>query len=121
MKISVARALGTCFGVQDAIDAAMDESFRDNLTIVAQRPVKIVDGSAYVEVASGRTTLGDLEYSAHRIGLRPSSDQLDIGFDFRSPITDNTELHLGVRHSVNYGHISGESSTSGLLRFTWAF
>lgn len=36
MKISVARALGTCFGVQDAIDAAMDESFRDNLTIVGQ-------------------------------------------------------------------------------------
>lgn len=36
MKISVARALGTCFGVQDAIDAAMDEAFRDNLTIVGQ-------------------------------------------------------------------------------------
>lgn len=36
MKISVARALGTCFGVQDAIDAAMDESFRDNLTIIGQ-------------------------------------------------------------------------------------
>ena len=36
MKISLARALGTCFGVQDAIDAALDPSFRDNLTIVGQ-------------------------------------------------------------------------------------
>ncbi|MGE3165479.1 MAG: 4-hydroxy-3-methylbut-2-enyl diphosphate reductase [Planctomycetota bacterium] len=36
MKITVARALGTCFGVQDAIDAAMDEAFRDNLTIIGQ-------------------------------------------------------------------------------------
>ena len=36
MKISLARALGTCFGVQDAIDAALDPSFRGNLTIVGQ-------------------------------------------------------------------------------------
>ncbi|MFN0058809.1 MAG: 4-hydroxy-3-methylbut-2-enyl diphosphate reductase [Planctomycetota bacterium] len=36
MKISLATALGTCFGVQDAIDAAMDESFRDNLTIFGE-------------------------------------------------------------------------------------
>ncbi len=36
MKISLARALGTCFGVQDAIDAALDPAFRGNLTIVGQ-------------------------------------------------------------------------------------
>ncbi len=36
MKISLARALGTCFGVQDAIDAALDPSFRGNLTIIGQ-------------------------------------------------------------------------------------
>lgn len=36
MKITLARALGTCFGVRDAIEAAMDESFRENLTIVGE-------------------------------------------------------------------------------------
>lgn len=36
MRVSVAKALGTCFGVQDAIDLAMDESFRDNLTIIGE-------------------------------------------------------------------------------------
>lgn len=36
MKISLARALGTCFGVRDAIEAALDPSFRGNLTIVGQ-------------------------------------------------------------------------------------
>jgi len=36
VKISLARALGTCFGVQDAIEAALDPSFRGNLTIVGQ-------------------------------------------------------------------------------------
>ena len=36
MKISLARALGTCFGVRDAIEAALDPSFSGNLTIVGQ-------------------------------------------------------------------------------------
>ena len=36
MRVSVAKSLGTCFGVQDAIDLALDPSFQDNLTIVGQ-------------------------------------------------------------------------------------
>ena len=36
MKVTVAKALGTCFGVQDAIDLAMDDAYRDKLTIVGQ-------------------------------------------------------------------------------------
>jgi 4-hydroxy-3-methylbut-2-enyl diphosphate reductase len=36
MRVTVAKALGTCFGVQDAIDLAMDESYRDKLTVIGQ-------------------------------------------------------------------------------------
>ena len=36
MKITLAQAMGTCFGVQDAIDLALEPRFRDRLTIVGQ-------------------------------------------------------------------------------------
>ncbi len=36
MKVTVAKALGTCFGVQDAIDLALDDSLRDDLTIIGE-------------------------------------------------------------------------------------
>jgi 4-hydroxy-3-methylbut-2-enyl diphosphate reductase len=36
VKVSVAKSLGTCFGVQDAIDLAMDEPYRGDLTIIGQ-------------------------------------------------------------------------------------
>ena len=36
MKITLASAMGTCFGVQDAIDMALDPAFKDNLTVVGQ-------------------------------------------------------------------------------------
>jgi 4-hydroxy-3-methylbut-2-enyl diphosphate reductase len=36
VKITLAQAMGTCFGVQDAIDLALDPQFRDRLTVVGQ-------------------------------------------------------------------------------------
>ena len=36
MRVTVAKALGTCFGVQDAIDLALDEAYRGELTVVGQ-------------------------------------------------------------------------------------
>jgi len=36
IKITLANAMGTCFGVQDAIDMALDPDFKDRLTIVGQ-------------------------------------------------------------------------------------
>jgi len=36
MKITLAQAMGTCFGVQDAIDLALDPQFHGRLTVVGQ-------------------------------------------------------------------------------------
>lgn len=36
MRVTVAKSLGTCFGVQDAIELAMDESFQNRLTIIGE-------------------------------------------------------------------------------------
>ena len=36
MKVSLASALGTCFGVQDAINLAMEPEFKSDLTIIGQ-------------------------------------------------------------------------------------
>ena len=36
MKVTLAKALGTCFGVQDAINEAMSPEFKNSLTIVGQ-------------------------------------------------------------------------------------
>ncbi len=36
MRITLAQAMGTCFGVQDAIDMALDPIYKDRLTVVGQ-------------------------------------------------------------------------------------
>ena len=51
MKITLAQAMGTCFGVQDAIDLALDPQFRDRLTVVGQ----LVDTTVFLTLAFGAT------------------------------------------------------------------
>src|ERR1041385_1463422 len=36
MRVTVARSLGTCFGVDDAIEMAMDKVFQGNMTIIGE-------------------------------------------------------------------------------------
>jgi 4-hydroxy-3-methylbut-2-enyl diphosphate reductase len=36
MKVTKAEAMGTCFGVRDAIEEAMDPQFKDKLTVIGQ-------------------------------------------------------------------------------------
>lgn len=36
VRVTLASAMGTCFGVQDAIDMALDPAFRNRLTVVGQ-------------------------------------------------------------------------------------
>ena len=36
VRVTLAEAMGTCFGVQDAIDMALDPAFRGRLTVVGQ-------------------------------------------------------------------------------------
>lgn len=75
MRVTVAKALGTCFGVQDAIDLAMDEAYRDDLTVIGQlvhnpqtvgrlrqNGVYIVDKQ---ELAKGRITTKNVMITAH--------------------------------------------------------
>ena len=57
MKVSKAKALGTCFGVQDAIDLALESDHKDELTILGQlvhnpQTVKRLSGSGIKIVPS---------------------------------------------------------------------
>ena len=93
----------------------------DTLTLFAQRPTRIESGTATVELASGRNSNNELTYTQHEIDLSPSAHQVDFGFDYRMPLGNQAEIHLGMLHSINAGHISGETSTAGLFRMQWRF
>ncbi len=64
MKITLASAMGTCFGVQDAIDLALDPKYRDQLTVVGQ-------------LVHNPQTVARLEANGVRIIEREQVDEID--------------------------------------------
>ena len=67
MRITLAQAMGTCFGVQDAIDLALDPQFKDRLTVVGQ----LVHNPQVTERLSTTELDGlfDLDYHFKRIDV----------------------------------------------------
>ena len=106
---------------QVAYDRADTFQQGNTLTLFVQRPTRIESGTAAVELASGRNSNNELTYTQYDIDLRPSAHQVDFGFDYRKPLWNQAEIHLGMLHSTNAGHVSGETSTAGLFRVQWHF
>ena len=64
MRITLATAMGTCFGVQDAIDMALDPQYRNKLTVVGQ-------------LVHNPQTVERLEANGIRIIEREQIDEID--------------------------------------------
>ncbi|WP_298938252.1 S8 family peptidase [uncultured Ruegeria sp.] len=106
---------------QVAYDRADTFQQGSTLTLFVQRPTRIESGTASVELASGRNSNNELTYTQYDIDLSPSAHQVNFGFDYRTPLGNQAEIHLGMLHSTNAGHVSGETSTAGLFRVQWRF
>ncbi|WP_299752138.1 S8 family peptidase [uncultured Tateyamaria sp.] len=106
---------------QVAYDRADTFQQGSTLTLFVQRPTRIESGTASVELASGRNSNNELTYTQYDIDMSPSSHQVNFGFDYRTPLGNQAEIHLGMLHSTNAGHVSGETSTAGLFRVQWRF
>ena len=112
MKISLAEALGTCFGVQDAIDAALDESFRDNLTIVGQlvhNPQVIEElrqnGVAMVDSIDEQITTPNVMVTAHGAPMSMKQELESRGYtvyDASCPLV--LRVHTAIQKLVREGY-----------------
>ncbi len=89
MKVSLASALGTCFGVKDAINLAMEPQFKSDLTIVGQlvhnRQVNESLNSHGVALVNGIDEIDDIKTKKVMITAHGAADSmkaklLDAGF-----------------------------------------
>jgi 4-hydroxy-3-methylbut-2-enyl diphosphate reductase len=112
MKVTLADSLGTCFGVDDAIEEAMDPRFRGNLTIIGQlvhnpqtvqrlreNGVEIVDSvDAEIHTPNVMITAHGAAKSVHE---RASSKGYKV-FDATCPLV--MKVHKSVGRLVDEGY-----------------
>lgn len=114
MKVTLAKALGTCFGVQDAIDEAMSPEFKDSLTIVGQlvhnpQVVEKLKNNG-VELVNGIENIDDIKTQNVMITAHGASDNVknqlkDKGFtvfDASCPLV--IRVHKAIKRMVIDGY-----------------
>ncbi len=111
MKITRARALGTCFGVRDAIEAALDPSFSGDLTIVGQlvhNPQTVEqlreNGVQMVDSVDQGITTRNVMITAHGASESLKNQLRDLGhivYDASCPLV--LRVHKAIRRLVDEG------------------
>jgi len=114
MKVSLASALGTCFGVKDAINLAMEPQFKSDLTIVGQlvhnRQVNESLKSHGVDLVNGIDDLNKIKtkkvmITAHGAAEKMKSALVEAGFivyDASCPLV--MRVHKTIKSMVDQGY-----------------
>lgn len=114
MKVSLASALGTCFGVKDAINLAMEPQFKSDLTIVGQlvhnRQVNESLKSHGVDLVNGIDDLNKIKtkkvmITAHGAAEKMKSALVEAGFivyDASCPLV--MRVHKTIKGMVDQGY-----------------
>src|SRR5438093_12183030 len=112
MKVTVAKSLGTCFGVRDAIALAMDDKFKNELTIIGElvHTPQIVEelrdnGVNIVNGLSRQIGTPSIMITAHGApdSLRQKAE--DMGYhvhDATCPLV--LQVHKAIKKFVSSGH-----------------
>jgi len=111
MKVSLASALGTCFGVKDAINLAMEPQFKSDLTIVGQlvhnRQVNESLNSHGVALVNGIDEIDDIKTKKVMITAHGAADSMKeklieagfVVFDASCPLV--MRVHKTIKSMVD--------------------
>ncbi len=136
-KLAVSAHLGTGSGTGVGLMSGMsnatfssfglsverDSAFRkgDSLSLFARQPMRMESGQAQLRVPEARTAQGDVLWRELAVDLVPSARQVDLGFEYATPLRTGEQLRIGASVSHNDGHVRGASGVSLLGAFQRAF
>jgi subtilase-type serine protease len=103
-----------------AFDAANAFQSGDVMTLFARTPVAITSGSATLALPVSFSN-GSATFANTGVALSPSAREVDVGFEYGTPVADNTLLRVGVAERVNQGNVAGQNGLDAILGFSMLF
>jgi subtilase-type serine protease len=105
------------------LSLARDSTFRkgDSLTLFARQPLRMERGTAQLVVPQGRSGNGDVLWRSMPVDLTPSARQVDLGFEYATPLGRGNRFRLGAAIAHNEGHATGATGVSLMGAFQRVF
>ncbi len=83
----------------------------DRLSFRVGLPQAVAAGQAQVNLPVALSA-GGAQFSAVSLSMVPEARQLDLGMDYARPVAMGAEMVLSAAHSLNAGHVAGETDTT---------
>ncbi len=93
----------------------------DRLTLLLSQPLRIETGTLELTRPVGRAADGSILIETSTADLKSSGRQLDLGLNYQAPLGDAASVGVALKHSVNAGHVAGQSGSGVLLGFQQRF
>ena len=102
----------------------------DRLSLFVQTPLAAVSGQVQLAVPVPRTSLAAAASAAAEpaaafdtvsVSMAPAARQLDLGFEYLMPLSDQSDMVLGYALQSNAGHIAGREDHLALLGWRMRF
>ena len=106
--------LGVAFDTANAFQSG------DVMTLFARTPVAITSGSATLALPVSFSN-GSATFANTGVALSPSAREVDVGFEYGTPIAENTQLRVGLAERVNQGNVAGQNGLDAILGFSVTF
>jgi subtilase-type serine protease len=93
----------------------------DALSLFVRQPLRMESGTAQLVVPQGRSGNGDVVWRSMPVDLTPSARQVDLGFEYATPLGRGNRFKIGAAIAHNEGHAKGATGVSLMGAFQRVF
>ncbi len=112
-------AVFSAFGVSLQKESAFRDG--DQIRLFARQPLRLESGNALLRVPEGRTVGGEVVWRDLSVDLAPSARQIDLGFEYATPVGRQSRFKIGAAYAHNDGHVRDSSGVSLMGAFQRTF
>ena len=96
----------------------------DRLSLFVQTPLAAVSGQVDMAVPVSRVSAAGAEaaaFDAVSVSMAPAARQVDVGFEYLVPLSDQADMVLGYAFQSNAGNVAGQQDQAALLGWRLRF
>jgi hypothetical protein len=97
----------------------------DRLSLFVQTPLAAVSGQVDLAVPVSRVSAAGIEaaaaFDAVSVSIAPAARQVDVGFEYLVPLSDQADMVLGYAFQSNAGNVAGQQDQTALLGWRLRF
>ena len=93
----------------------------DRLSLFLDKPLRVYSGNANLTVPSGNDINGNSIITSAKASLVPNGSETDLGFNYKRPISDDSNIDFRLTYRNDADNISGARDAAAMATYKFSF